>query len=150
MNTDPGYAVNADVTPTGGSMRTIPITLNSDFGGINTGNNSGKTVIPPSGGTGNGHAVEIDRQGNIYVAGSITNTTTGAKTFAVTKFFSNGTVDGGYGSGGTLTINFGAGDETAYDIELVAGDSPSTDDRPRAAGPWRRSAATTRPSNWTR
>ena len=112
------------MTPSGGSQRNIPITLNSAFGTIN---HTGKTVTPPQGGTGNGHAVEIDQQGNIYVAGSFTNTSTGAKTFAVTKFLPNGSRDTAYGSNGTLTIDFGAGDEIAYDIELYKGTDPVSD-----------------------
>lgn len=117
LDTTTGRAINANVTPSGGSQFNIPLTLNSAFGGLGTSNFSGKAVTPPAGATsGNGYAVDIDSSGNIYLAGSHT-TSSGARDFAVTKFTAGGALMTTFGNGGTATIDFG-GTDIAYDIEL--------------------------------
>jgi hypothetical protein len=123
-----GYAINADVTPSGGTQFNIPIRLNSNFGhGTGNSNNSGKFVSPPLGATsGNGYAVDIDGVGDLYVAGSYTSSS-GAHPMAVTKFDATGAVVTSFGNNGTLTLPFDTGTDVAYDIELITGKGSPAD-----------------------
>ena len=114
-----GKAVRADVTPSGGSQFTIPITLNSQFGGTGTSAFTGKQVAPPPGANaGSANAIGVDPNGHIYVAGPYVFPN-GDRQFAVTKYDHTGQLVTAFDLDGTRTIDFGAGFETVNDMELI-------------------------------
>ncbi len=80
---------------------------------------SGGKVV--SGVPGNAHAVAIQPDGRIVVAGdvSISNGADFAN-FAVARYNVNGTLDPSFGSAGQLTTDFGGGTNTARNIVLQA------------------------------
>lgn len=124
-----GHAVNANVTPSGGTQFNIPLTLNSNFG-HGTGNslNSGKFVSPPQGATsGNAYGMAGDGDGNLYVAGSYTDSG-GNKPFAITKFDYSGAVVTAFGNNGTKTIAFDTGTDIAYDVMYIDGGASGAGD----------------------
>ena len=60
----------------------------------------GLVTLPSFGDTGNGNAVAIQGDGKIVVAGSQGSA---ASTFALARYLSDGTLDPGFGAGGTVT-----------------------------------------------
>lgn len=112
------YTPTANITPSGGSAITVPLTLDSTFG--NSPTYSGKTVANSYGNTGlnGGTAMAIDPySGNIYVAAPYDETSTTSE-FAVTSFQSNGSLNADFNSTGTATVGFDSGKDVPVAIAV--------------------------------
>ncbi len=67
----------------------------------------GKVITPIGPSTDQANAMAIDSQGRIVVAGQAFNGTTALTDFALARYEENGSLDAGFGSGGTVITGFG-------------------------------------------
>ncbi len=84
-------------------------TLDGTFSG------DGKQTADFFGSDDNGNAVAVQDDGSVVVAGTVSNG--GQNDFGVVRFTSAGMPDGGFGSGGLATTDFGANDQ-AYAVAI--------------------------------
>src|SRR6266540_1093021 len=84
-------------------------TLDGTFSG------DGKQTADFFGSDDNGNAVAVQDDGSVLVAGTVSNG--GQNDFGVVRFTSGGMPDGGFGSGGLATTDFGANDQ-AYAVAI--------------------------------
>ena len=82
--------------------------LDSTFG------SGGKVTTDFTGGFDIAHAIAIQPNGKIVVAGWARNSATGGLDFGVARYNPNGSLDTGYGSGGKLSTDFFGDTDTAF------------------------------------
>ena len=82
--------------------------------------NSDGVAVADFGGTGETpYAITLDSSGNIFVAGTSTQPTTG-KDFALARFNADGTLYSNFGNGGLVTTDFAGYDDVATAIAIQA------------------------------
>jgi len=90
----------------------------------------GKVTVDVNGGSDTAHALALQPDGKVLLAGSAARATGAGQTFALVRLTAAGELDSSFGQGGKVTTAFGADADTAYallvepngDI-LVGGDS---------------------------
>lgn len=112
-------AVGYTGTPGSGGPANFAIARYHVDGSLDASFGSGGKVV--SGVPGNAHAVAIQPDGRIVVAGDV-SISGGADVsdFAVARYNANGTLDASFGAAGRLTTDFGGGTNTARNIVLQA------------------------------
>jgi uncharacterized delta-60 repeat protein len=124
-----GVAVQSDLkivvaghtsTPTSIDDDFVVARFNADGSKDTTFGTAGMTITDFAGLTDQGHALAIQPDGKIVVAGFATRgTVTFADAdFAVVRYLSNGTLDGSFGSGGKITTNIGGHADFADAVAL--------------------------------
>jgi uncharacterized delta-60 repeat protein len=75
----------------------------------------GKVMTKIGNGTAEGHAVALQADGKILVAGSVDESPKG-KSFALARYNADGSLDGSFGTGGIVTTSFGSQSDEAFAI----------------------------------
>jgi hypothetical protein len=94
------FTPNAQVTPSSGSTVTIPLSLDSNFGGPQP----GTAVTNVTTGVDAAYATIIQPNSDVVVAG-VSN----GNNFELARYAPNGSLDTTFGTGGKVDINFGGG-----------------------------------------
>jgi uncharacterized delta-60 repeat protein len=109
-NTGPlSNAVNFSTTP---ALLGGPGTLDSSFGV------GGKVITPIGSGEDRGHAIAMQSDGKVVVAGYSHNGTN--KDFCVVRYNFDGTLDTSFGTGGKVTTDFGGTNDEANGVAVQA------------------------------
>jgi uncharacterized delta-60 repeat protein len=104
--------------------------VDTTFGGSGTG-----WVKTSFGTSDEAHAVAVQTDGKIVVAGNVYNSATGGFDFALVRYNSNGTLDGEFDGDGKLTTGFGGAYNNVYsmvlqpDGKILVGGSVANDPR---------------------
>lgn len=118
-----GDSVFAIATEPGGKIIAVGSASNRDFaiarydndGNLDPGFGSGgKVTTDFTGGFDIAHAIAIQPNGKIVVAGWARNSATGSLDFGVARYNPNGSLDAGYGSGGKISTDFFGDTDTAF------------------------------------
>jgi uncharacterized delta-60 repeat protein len=112
-----GKIVVAGYFSSGGSAIDIAVARYNSDGTLDTGfDTDGKVTTAIGSATDIGYSVAIQADGKIVVAGYAHMGST--DDFAVVRYNNDGTLDGGFGTGGKVTTDFGSGADWGYSVAL--------------------------------